>query len=84
VKHLKPKLSRITVPVQVIQAREDDMTSVRNANFIYDRVSSRDKEIVLLDDSYHIITADQERGKVLDKMQQFFLRIAHPVEPAHV
>ncbi len=72
VRHLKTRLPRITPPVQIIQAKDDDMTSVRNAQFIYDRVATRDKEIVLLDDSYHIITADQQRGKVLENMQRFF------------
>ncbi|MBF0485860.1 MAG: alpha/beta fold hydrolase [Candidatus Omnitrophica bacterium] len=84
VKHLKPRLPKVTSPVQIIQAREDDMTSVRNAEFIYNRVSSKDKEMVLLNDSYHIITADQERGKVLDNMKNFFMRFSKQREPAHV
>lgn len=84
VQHLKKRLSNVHSPVQIIQAKEDDMTSVRNAQFIYDRVSSKDKEIVLLDDSYHIITADQERGKVLDRMQNFFMRHSNQVRLTNV
>jgi len=75
VRELKNKMSKIQVPVQLIQASEDDMTSVRNSQFIYDRVASRQKEIVLLHDSYHVITADQERKKVAQKMHEFFCRI---------
>ena len=48
------------------------MSSVRNAQFIYDHVASRRKEIVYLEDSYHVITADQERGKVAQSMLDFF------------
>jgi len=48
------------------------MTSVKNACFIYDRIRSVEKEIVLLENSYHIITADQERAKVSRKMEEFF------------
>ncbi|MBF0331587.1 MAG: alpha/beta fold hydrolase [Candidatus Omnitrophica bacterium] len=77
VRHLKKRLPNVHAPVQIIQAKEDDMTSVRNAQFIYDRVSSKDREIVLLEDSYHIITADQERVKVLDNMQRFFMSYSH-------
>ena len=83
VRYLKKRLSHIHSPVQIIQAREDDMTSVRNAEFIYNRVSSKDKEIVLLEDSYHIVTADQERGKVLESMQKFFMRYSHQMRPVH-
>jgi carboxylesterase len=77
------KMSRIRVPVQLIQASEDDMTSVKNSQFIYDHVASGQKEIVLLHDSYHVITADQERKKVAQKMEEFFCRI-RGVEPRMV
>ncbi len=72
---LMKKMSRIRVPVQMIQASEDDMTSVKNSQFIYDRIASAQKEIVLLHDSYHVITADQERRIVAQKMNEFFCRI---------
>jgi len=64
----------------MIQASEDDMTSVKNSQYIYDRVASAQKEIVLLHDSYHVITADQERRKVAQKMNEFFCRVLG-VEP---
>ncbi|MDD5729927.1 MAG: alpha/beta fold hydrolase [Candidatus Omnitrophica bacterium] len=74
VKHLSKKLGGITVPVQLIQAKEDDMTSVKNSQFIYDKISSKTKEIVLLNNSYHVITADQERDKVAREMADFFAK----------
>jgi carboxylesterase len=72
---LMKKMSRIRTPVQMIQASEDDMTSVKNSQFIYDHIASEQKEIVLLHDSYHVITADQERRTVAQKMNEFFCRI---------
>ena len=48
------------------------MSSVRNSQFIYNRVKSNRKELVLLHNSYHIITADQERNAVAMHMQRFF------------
>jgi len=74
VKDLSPKLKDIRMPVQMIQAENDDMTSPRNSQFIYDRISSNMKEIVLLHDSYHVITADQERDTVAEKMEAFFVK----------
>ena len=76
VKHLSGRLGNIDAPVQLIQAKDDDMTSIKNSQFIYDRVQSAQKELVLLHDSYHIITADQERGTVALKMTEFFNRHA--------
>jgi carboxylesterase len=72
VRYLNRRLHNIDAPVQLIQAQEDDMTSVKNSQFIYDRVASNKKELVLLQNSYHIITADQERNTVAQKMMEFF------------
>jgi len=72
VKFLIKKLANIEAPVQLIQARDDDMTSVKNSQYIYSRIKSEKKEIVLLTDSYHVITADNERAKVAHNMEDFF------------
>lgn len=76
VRHLTKRLSRIHVPVQLIQAKDDDMTSVRNSKYVYDRIASEVKEMIFLYNSYHVITVDQERDIVADKMEAFFGRVA--------
>lgn len=78
IRELKKKLPSIRVPVQLIQAKDDDMTSVKNSQYLYDRISSEDKEIYLLHDSYHVVTADQERDKVAARMEDFFTRLLAP------
>lgn len=75
IRHLTGKLPAINVPVQLIQAREDDITSMRNSTFIYESVGSALKEIVMLEDCYHVITADQERSTVARSMDSFFSKI---------
>lgn len=75
VKHLTRKLPEMDFPVQLIQAKDDDVASVKNSKFIYDRIRSEIKEIVLLYNSYHVITADQERETVAEKVAGFFDRI---------
>jgi carboxylesterase len=72
VKYLNRRLKNIDTPVQLIQAQQDDMTSVKNSQFIYNRIASPNKEMVLLEDSYHVITADQQRERVADEMARFF------------
>jgi carboxylesterase len=75
VKHISKKLPDMKVPVQLIQAKDDDMASVANSKFIYDHVGSEVKEMILLYNSYHVITADQERDVVAEKMEAFFNRV---------
>lgn len=74
-RHARKKLSGIDFPVQLIQAKDDDVASVRNSKFIYDRIKSEMKEMILLYDSYHVITADHERYIVAEKVVEFFNRI---------
>jgi carboxylesterase len=74
VKYITKKFPAMRFPVQLIQAKDDDMTSVKNSKFIYERINSEMKEIVLLYDSYHVVTADQERDVVAEKMEDFFKR----------
>lgn len=75
VKALEKKLASVNIPVQLIQARNDDVTSIKNSEFIYNRIKSERKELVLLDNSYHLITADYERSKVAEKLEEFFNNI---------
>ncbi len=65
-------LDKVKTPIQLLQAKDDDVTSTKNSYYIYDHVSSKDKKVVLFEDSYHIIIADQERDKVAEETISFF------------
>ena len=69
---VRTKLPSVTAPTVILQAREDDMTSPRNASIAYDEISSTQKEIVLLDDCYHVITVDKQREAVATHLTRFF------------
>ncbi len=71
-KKVKSVLKNIHTPIQLLQARDDDVTSAKNSYYIYNHISSQDKNIIFLENSYHIITADQERDKVAEKTVAFF------------
>jgi len=71
-KYVMSILGKVNVPIQIMQARDDDVTSPKNSYYIYNRITSKNKEIVLFEDSYHIIIADQERDKVAEKTIAFF------------
>lgn len=66
-----PRLPRVTAPVLLIHPREDDTASLANSQLIYDRISSPIKKLVILENSYHVITADQEREAVAREMEHF-------------
>ena len=70
-----PLLGRIKAPMLLIHPLEDDTASVRNSELIHDRISSRIKKLVILRDSYHVITADQEREKVGEAIKDFLAEL---------
>ncbi|GBG01468.1 hypothetical protein AZSI13_07950 [Azospira sp. I13] len=68
---LKRELPEVGSPTLVIHSREDDVASLRSANFVYHHVSAELRRRVVLDDSYHIITLDNERRRVADETLKF-------------
>lgn len=87
----KRSLPRVSCPVLLVQAERDDMTSPKNAQYIYDRVGSTQRELVLLKQSYHVVTADLERAAVATHVQRFCAavvaqrgagQVADPATPA--
>lgn len=71
---VRAQLSEVTAPTMILQASDDDMTSPRNASIVFDEISSEDKQLVLLDDCYHVITVDKQKEVVAENLGKFFLR----------
>jgi carboxylesterase len=85
--HVRRRLPCVTAPCLVMHAAEDDVASVKNAELIAHRVSGP-VELVLLRDSYHMITIDRERGTVIARTAEFMRRVAAhaaaPVDPTEL
>ena len=71
IKDCRRMLPRVEAPLLVVQAEHDDATSPRNAQYILDHAGSIRKEVLLLANSYHVVTADLERAKVAAAMHGF-------------
>lgn len=67
-------LSRVKAPSLVMHAREDDVASLRNAQLIERKIAAP-VETVVLTDSYHMITVDQEKKTVVARSADFFHRV---------
>ncbi|MCR5260384.1 MAG: alpha/beta fold hydrolase [Candidatus Gastranaerophilales bacterium] len=69
---VREDLKKINIPSLIIHAQEDDLTSVRSANEVYQNISSKDKELIILKDSYHMVLYDNEKEFVFNKALEFF------------
>ena len=68
-------LLRVRAPLLLLQAENDDLTSPRNAHYILEHVHSHRTELVMLANSYHVITADLDRAEVAASMTRFCLSL---------
>lgn len=68
-------LQRVFADLLVIHAVDDEVASVRNADWVLEASRSAVKEAVFLGNSYHIVTVDNERETVCAEVE-FFLKEA--------
>jgi carboxylesterase len=72
---VKRKLESVTTPALLIQARDDDMASLKNSEYLQRRMRGP-VSTVILDDSYHIVTVDRQRDIVIEASVAFATNLA--------
>ena len=72
---VRRQLDQVRAPCLVVHSANDDVASVRNARIVEQRVPA-EVETMLLHDSYHMVTVDQEHRKVIERSAEFFARCA--------
>ena len=71
IKAAKGALPEIATPTLIIHSLEDDTSTVRSANYVEHHIGSKKVRKVLLDDSYHNITMDNQKGIVAEEAVRF-------------
>lgn len=73
---VRKDLTRIPCPTLVIHAREDELTSVRSANFLVEHIGAGKRagqaRMVILENSYHLICVDNDKEIVAQRTLEFF------------
>jgi carboxylesterase len=68
---VKPKLSEINAPTLIIQSLKDTVVAPSGAQYLYDHLGSRDKHLLWLKNSDHVISMDREREMVFHEVGEF-------------
>lgn len=71
VAQVKRELPQVTVPTLILHAKDDDVTSMKNAEYVERHIGGPVRK-VLLDDCYHMITVDRQRHDVARESIGFF------------
>jgi carboxylesterase len=70
-RHTRSELNKVTTPALLIHSRNDRTIHFSNLEYIYDHIASPRKQMVVLQDSYHVISIDVEKEIVFDKIHAF-------------
>jgi carboxylesterase len=74
VSDVAPQLEDVEVPALIVHPRHDDMASMANAHELQRNLGGL-VHLVVLDDSYHIVTLDRQRHVVVERSLAFARRI---------
>jgi len=73
--HVRNRIGRVRAPCVIVHSSDDDIASLRNVRIV-ERGVRAPVETLLLDDSYHMVTIDRQRGELIERSADFFRRVA--------
>jgi carboxylesterase len=72
-------LKGVQQPTLIIHSREDDHADLNNANYLQKTLGGT-VDMVVLEDSYHMVTVDRQRQVVVDKTRAFVDRVVRDIK----
>lgn len=71
ISRVKTLMPQVRTPALIVHAAEDDMVDVKNARYVQKHWGGP-SELLILNDSYHLVTVDQERQTVAKETGRHF------------
>lgn len=65
-------LPKITCPALIFVSPEDHVVPPENSQMIFSRISSTEKRIIEMPDSYHVATLDNDQQRIIEETMAFF------------
>lgn len=73
--HSKENLSHITCPLLLFKSLEDHVVPAASTDYVYNNVSSTQKEMVELKNSYHVASMDFDKFTIVEQTERFIRNI---------
>ena len=70
-KIVRKDIGRIVVPALMFKSKNDHVVKIRSTVWAYENISSKDKELVWLENSYHVATQDFDKDIIAEKSIEF-------------
>ncbi len=78
IREVKKELPTITTPALLLHSREDDLTGIKNPDYVEEKIGSDVVRKIILDDCYHMMTIDNQRDRVAEETIKFFREHVSP------
>lgn len=72
IREVKRELPAVTTPALILHSEEDDLTSTKNPDYVEEKIGSKVVRKIILDDSYHMMTIDNQKDRVAEETIRFF------------
>lgn len=73
-KYVRKNLTKFQSPILIVHSDKDDLCSTKSADVVFEKISSQNKEKIILHNSYHMVLYDNEKDYVFEKVLNFFNR----------
>ncbi|HKD74238.1 MAG TPA: alpha/beta fold hydrolase, partial [Ktedonobacterales bacterium] len=81
---VRAELAQVICPALVVAARRDHVVPMRDGLFVHQNIGSADKELIILERSWHVVMRDVERENISTRILAFLDRLTHrPPGVAH-
>lgn len=74
--HVRGGLAGISQPLLIFKSRDDHVLPFETGTYTMDRVSSTDKELIILENSFHVATLDYDKDLITDRSLEFIDRLS--------
>lgn len=81
VRNVKPMMPKITQHTLIFHPRQDDQSDIKNTMLLQRKLGGM-VEVCVLEDSFHLVTLDRQRGYVAERSIDFVDRVLARVRPA--
>lgn len=68
---IKLDLNKITAPVLLQQSKNDEACDIKSSSYIYENIASEKKELIVFEESNHVIQEDYDKEEVIDNILNF-------------
>jgi carboxylesterase len=70
-KLVKTDIKNVKAPALIFKSKQDHVVPIKSAVFTYENIGSEKKELIFLDNSYHVATLDYDKSKIVDLSIKF-------------